>query len=74
MKYLVGWQERTRLKVDYGCYVWCKVQTCRTQKGETDYSHGELGLNSICQIWKDVQSRTAEMSAGSSKLKVTCQH
>ena len=46
-----------------------------SEKGETYYSHGVLHLNSAYQIWKrHVPPRTAEMSVGSSKLKLACQH
>ena len=46
-----------------------------SEKGETDYSHGGLRINSAYQIWKrHVLLSTAEMSVGSSKLRVACQH
>lgn len=45
-----------------------------SEKRETDYSHGMLCLNSNHQICKKhVLFRTAEMSVGSSKLKLAYQ-
>ena len=46
-----------------------------SEKGEIDYSHGVLRLNSaLPNMERHVPSRIAEMSVGISKLKVACQH
>ena len=38
-----------------------------SEKGETDYSHDMLSLNSSCQIWACVVNYRRETSVGSSR-------
>ena len=41
-----------------------------SEKGQTDYSHGMLCLNSNCQIWACVVKYHRETSVGSSKKRL----
>ena len=41
-----------------------------SEKGQTDYSHGMLCLNSNCQIWACVVKYRRETSVGSSKKRL----
>ena len=41
-----------------------------SDKGQTDYSHGMLCLNSNCQIWACVVKYRRETSMGSSKKRL----
>ena len=50
-------------------YNWSKVQTCRSQRRQIDYSQGMLCLNSNCQIWACVVKYRRETSVGSSNKK-----
>ena len=46
----------------------CKIRYAETsEKGETDYSHGGLCINSAPNMERHVLLSTAEMSVGSSK-------
>ena len=41
-----------------------------SEKGQTDYSHGMLCLNSSCQIWACVVNYRRETSVGSSQKRL----
>ena len=45
-----------------------------SEKGEYDWPHGVLRLNSAYQIWKAWAVEDRRRRAGSSKLKAACQH